>query len=66
MGYPAIKIFLLRAADIGWEDSLCFANRFSCSVVKVELVKQNDPPNYPVTGEGTLGTLVIRGEPLNK
>ena len=26
---------------------------------------KNDPPDYSVTGESTLGTLVIRGEPLS-
>ena len=27
--------------------------------------KKNDPPDYSVAGESTLGTLVIRGEPLS-
>ena len=27
--------------------------------------KKNDPPDYSVTGESTLGTLIIRGEPLS-
>ena len=29
------------------------------------MIKKNDPPDYSVTGESTLGTLVIRGEPLS-
>ena len=29
------------------------------------MIKKNDPPDYSVTGESTLGTLVIGGEPLN-
>ena len=36
MGYSAIKILLLRAADIGRKDSLCFADRFSCSNIEFD------------------------------
>ena len=27
--------------------------------------QKNDPPDYSVAGESTLGTLVIRGEPFD-
>ena len=30
-----------------------------------KVTKKNDPPDYSVTGESTLGTLIIRGEPLS-
>ena len=36
MGYSAIKILLLRAADIERKDSLCFADRFSCSNIEFD------------------------------
>ena len=29
------------------------------------LAQKSDPPDYSVVGESTLGTLVIRGEPLS-
>ena len=29
------------------------------------MTPKSDPPDYSVTGESTLGTLVIRGEPLS-
>ena len=30
-----------------------------------QMTKKNDPPDYSITEESTLGTLVIRGEPLS-
>ena len=30
-----------------------------------KMTKKNDPPDYSVTGESTLGTLIIRGEPFD-
>ena len=32
---------------------------------KSRVSSKNDPPDYSIFGEGTLSTLVIRGEPLN-
>ena len=32
---------------------------------RMHMVPKSDPPDYSVTGESTLGTLVIRGKPLS-
>ena len=36
MGYSEIKFLLLRAADIGRKDYLCFADCFSCSNIEFD------------------------------
>ena len=34
-------------------------------MTKAEIYFENDPPDYSISGESTLSTLIIRGEPLN-